>query len=207
MPRRKKNGLFKTAGFSLIELMVSLLIMLVLLAIAIPGFSRANRTYQLNASANQVAGIIKMTRLEAIRRNTPTTFQIQQTGTNWTAWTDSNKNGAVDATETQYLTSASGNLLAAAAVPSAANLTSALITALSISSVTVRSGTNNANVIFDSRGAVSFGAGAPAVYVFYIGNVTDTNAGFRAVVLLPSGITRVWTASSGSSTATWRRIS
>jgi hypothetical protein len=40
--------------------------------------------------------------------------------------------------------------------------------------------------------------------VFYIGSSTDPEFGFRAVILLPSGSTQIWTAPNGG---TWQQIS
>jgi hypothetical protein len=41
------------------------------------------------------------------------------------------------------------------------------------------------------------------MYVFYVGNANDPDSGYRAVVLLPSGSTQIWTAPSGGP---WRKV-
>jgi len=55
------------------------------------------------------------------------------------------------------------------------------------------SGVNGGAITFDTRGAVS----GLAAYVFYVGSDIDPEFGYRAVVLLPSGSTQIWTAPNG----------
>ena len=65
----------------------------------------------------------------------------------------------------------------------------------------------NGSITFDARGAIRQGIGGPvanSVYVFYVGNANGPEAGYRAVVLLPSGSTQIWSAPSGGP---WRQVS
>jgi hypothetical protein len=48
-----------------------------------------------------------------------------------------------------------------------------------------------------------FAAPPQAIYVLYLGNTTYPDYGYRAVVLLPSGVTQVWSAPVGGP---WNRI-
>jgi hypothetical protein len=125
--------------------------------------------------------------------------QTKQTGVDWTAWTDSNGNGTLDPTEKQILITGGVTLLPASSVPSPAAIT----TALGIASLTTLSGAN-ASVQFDSRGAVNFGAAQTTVYAFYLGNPSDPGSGYRAVILLPSGVTQVWRCSAAG---IWHQVS
>jgi len=182
-----------------VELLASLAVIFIIAAVALPGFLRAYRDYQVNDRASQMAGILKFTRFEAIRRNTLLACQIKQTGANWTAWTDSNINGILDPTEKQILISGGVTLLPDTSVPSPA----AIRSALGVASLTTLSGTN-ASVQFDSRGAVNFGAAPTTVYAFYLGNPSDPSSSYRAVILLPSGVTQVWTSSAAGG---WHQVS
>jgi prepilin-type N-terminal cleavage/methylation domain-containing protein len=188
-------------GFSLTELVVSLAVLIILSAIAIPTLMRSYRTYQLSDAAARVAGIMKLTRFEAIRKNTQISCQVKQSGANWILWVDSNKNGTADAGEVQVVVTGSVTLLPSSSVPSPASIVAALGSASP--GLTTLSGTTTP-VTYDGRGAVVFAPNPPAVYVYYLGNTAIPDMGARAVVLLPSGIVQVWTASSGS---TWQRVS
>jgi prepilin-type N-terminal cleavage/methylation domain-containing protein len=176
-------------GFSLIEVVIALAVILILSAVALPAFVNAYRMYQLTDAATQFAGLLKFTRFEAIRLNTNVSCQIQQVAsvppvTN--AWADSlptPEDGVEDANEKQLLFSGAVNLVPAAAVPNAAGLAAAAgVPALA---------TNNV-ITFDRRGA----AKTALAYVFYLSNQNDPGAGARAVILLPSGSVQIWKADS-----------
>ena len=181
-------------GFSLVELVVSLAIVLILTAIALPSLTRSYRNYQLNDAVTRLAGMLKYTRFEAIRRNAPVSCQIQQIGGNWTVWADTTPNGNPDNTEQQLLLIDGAVLLPAAGLP----VSTPISTAVGAGSLTTLSGSNG-SVGFDARGAVS----PSATFVLYIGSATNPEFGYRAVVLLPSGVTQVWTAPSGGP---WVRV-
>lgn len=56
-------------GFTMLEMMVVVAILLLVMAIAIPNFTRALRRYQLESSARNVANLLLRARYEAIRSN------------------------------------------------------------------------------------------------------------------------------------------
>ncbi len=180
-------------GFSLVEVVIALAVILILSAVALPAFVNAYRTYQLTDAATQFAGLLKFTRFEAIRLNTNVNFQIQQTAsvppvTNM--WADSlpaPQDGVEDPSEKQLLFSGAVNLVPASAVSNAAGLAAAAgVPALATVPLA------NGIVTFDSRGAVN----PTQVYAFYLSNLNDPSVGARAVVLLPSGSIQIWKADS-----------
>ncbi|HXL21237.1 MAG TPA: GspH/FimT family pseudopilin [Candidatus Dormibacteraeota bacterium] len=189
----KRRGISR--GFSTLEVLVSLGVILILGAMVSPQIVRTLRTYQLNDKATRLAGLVKLTRFEAIRMNTKVSLGLVQAGGQWTVWKDTIANGAPDATEVQEVFGEPADLLAAAPNPAPI---AATVGTLNLS---VKSGANGA-IAFDARGAVDYGAGSPAVYVFYVGSATDPQVGYRAVVVLPSGATQVWTSTAAGD---WRR--
>jgi Tfp pilus assembly protein FimT len=180
-------------------LVVSLAITLVMAGMAISPITRTLKTYQLNSAANQLAGIIKFTRFEAIRRNTAIKCVNSQAGAYAEAniWADNDGDGVEGATEKQILLNPHATLVSAGVVPN----TSALAAAASIPTLTPISPGSDA-IKFDQRGAVV--ASPPAVYVFYLGN-TSPSGGFRAVIVLPSGSVQVWTYAGGTGNV-WQQI-
>jgi type II secretory pathway pseudopilin PulG len=180
----------------MVELAVSLIVLLILTAIAIPSLMRSFRTYQLNDAAARLSDIVKFTRFEAVRRNKPIKFLMQASGTGWLVGTDSNNNALIDTTEKQVLISGFATLLPAGAPPSSASILAKLGATASLDAS--KSGAAG-SITFDARGGV-----APLVaYVFYLGSATNPEFGYRAVILLPSGATQIWTAPNGG---TWQRI-
>src|SRR5207245_7895948 len=105
-------------GFSMVELAVSLTILMILSAIAIPSLMHSLRAYQLNDAAGRLSDMLKFTRFEAVRRNTQVNFLIRASGSNWVAGTDSNNSGAIDPIEKQTLIGGFATLLPSGTAPS-----------------------------------------------------------------------------------------
>jgi hypothetical protein len=189
----------------MVELAVSITILMILSAIAIPTMMNSFRAYQLNDAAARVSDLLKLTRFEAVRKNTPISFLLQQNGTAWIVGIDSNKNANIDPGERQEVITGFATLLPATGLPSPGPIT----TSLGVASLNTLSG-NPGAVTFDARGGVRVG-GVPTtnVDVIYIGSTTDGTTpdpqfGFRAVVVLPAGGTQVWNAAPSG---VWQRIS
>ena len=203
-PRTRRS---RIAGFSMVEMAVSLTVLMILTAIAIPSLMRSFRTYQLNDAAARLSDMLKFTRFEAVRRNSLEYFKINNpSGTGWVVWTTSSgSNTSPLVTEKQLLITGIVTLLPAGGSPgppSSSSITAVLCLVASpcpVTTLTTLSGANN-SVSFDARGAVS----PLAADVFYLGSATNPEFGYRAVILLPSGATQIWTAPAGG---TWQRLS
>lgn len=193
-------------GFSLVELLVSVIILVILAAIAVPTLMRAYRSYQLGDAASRLSGMMKTTRFAAIQRNTRINCMVQQNGASWTVWTDLNGDSTAESTEPQILIGGMVQMLGAGSVPPP----DAIVTALGTASPAINVlSPGNQGVWYDQRGARAFGTppsftGPASVDVFYLGNTSIADFGFRAIVLLPSGTVQVWSADPGGP---WQRIS
>jgi len=182
----------RARGFSLTELVVAMAVALVLIGIGMPYFLRAYHAYQLTNAAQQFADILRLTRYEAIRLNKNVNCVIKPSAdAGYTiAFADSNGNGSQDATEKMILLGTGGNLVDGGGVTGAGTL---LATA-NVTSLPAYPTPGNATIPFDSRGAVIVGGVITTkVNVFYLGSSIGPEAGFRAVLLMPSGSIQVWT--------------
>jgi type IV fimbrial biogenesis protein FimT len=70
-------------GFTLVELMVTLAVMLVLLVIATPSFFALRQRMVLAATGEQVFGLWQQARLEAAKRNSMVKFGLYTSGGNY----------------------------------------------------------------------------------------------------------------------------
>jgi Tfp pilus assembly protein FimT len=189
----------RAGGLSVVELVIAMAIILIVSAVAIPSLTKTVRSYQLHDAANQVAGIVKFTRYEAIRLNSPVRCQNRQAAANGPAniWADNIADAVEQPTEKQIFLGSTATLQPVGAVPN----TAALATAVGAGALTVVNPISG-NITFDQRGAVI----PPAIYVLYVGNTTPPDNGFRAVIVLPSGSVQVWTYAGGA-TNVWQQIS
>jgi prepilin-type N-terminal cleavage/methylation domain-containing protein len=185
-----QSASWREYGFSLTELVVTLAVALILMAIGLPSFLRAYHSYLLTNSASQMADILRLTRYDAIRLNKQVNCQVQQTyggdPTLTLVWADSNQNGVQDTGEKMILLGPSGNLVDGSSIPG----TSAMLSQ-AVSGVSPATPSPTGSVItFDARGAVT----PQNVNVFYLGSGIAPEAGYRAVLLMPAGSIQIWTA-------------
>jgi Tfp pilus assembly protein FimT len=189
-------------GFSLTELVVTMAVAMVLMGIGMPYFLRAYHAYQLTNAAEQLSDILRLTRYEAIRLNKPVSCQIQPDAGDPTitdAFADNNGSLTPDPTEKIVLLGMGGNL-AGGAIPG----TSGMLTAANVTSGTTVVAPGTSAVQFDARGAVTVaGAITNSVYVFYLASPVAPEAGYRAVLLIPSGSIQIWT---GDVNGNWAQL-
>lgn len=171
----------------MIELLVSICVMFILTALAIPSLMRSLRTYQLNSAAASVSDIMKYTRFEAVRQNKKVSFLLAPGAAGWIVWTGPPTDTAPAPTEKQLPIAGFASLVTAGFPAGPTIAGSGALNMLSGSVCTP------ACFSFDARGAVSNLQG----YVIYIGGINDPDTSYRAVVLLPSGSTQVWSAPAG----------
>ncbi|HEY0680791.1 MAG TPA: GspH/FimT family pseudopilin [Steroidobacter sp.] len=69
-------------GFTLIEAMVAIAVVLVLTAIAVPSFKNASAGSELRSAATDLVASAHLARSEAIKRNTPVTMCVSSDGEN-----------------------------------------------------------------------------------------------------------------------------
>jgi type IV fimbrial biogenesis protein FimT len=81
-----RRGLSRTlSGFTLVELMVTIAVVAVLLAIAVPSFNNATLGGKLSSYANNFVASAHLARSEAIKRNAAVTLCVSTNGTSCAA--------------------------------------------------------------------------------------------------------------------------
>jgi prepilin-type N-terminal cleavage/methylation domain-containing protein len=178
------------SGFSTIELLVTILIMLVIAAIAIPNFMRQITLYKSASTARSISDLIQRTRYEAIKRNTKVTCHFALGATS-NAWIDINGTGVLANNDPKVIYPAP-MLSTGSALPGTASMNFPTVTAVAAAGT----------ITFDSRGAVDYTGvpGGQTVWVLYFTYNNDANYGAKAVTVEPMGRTKVWTANPGTST-------
>lgn len=92
-------------GFTLVELMITLAVLAILVAVAFPSFRETLRSNRVATTSNELLASISLARSEAVRGTRGAGLCTSATGTScgggwndgWMVWTDVNGNGAFDA--------------------------------------------------------------------------------------------------------------
>lgn len=179
----------ETKGFSLIELMVVVGVMMVIGAFAAPSVLRSLRTYRLNETTREVANMLQQTRYQAISLNRtapPLSCRLGNIGTRITVYVDLNNNTRWDPNEPVAIMP-SDLQFSTAGAPSTASM--------NLGATTFPAGA----ISFNARGTVSFPVGVvPATLVVILTYPNQPTYGFRAISVTPVGKTKIWSADSGA---------
>jgi type IV fimbrial biogenesis protein FimT len=93
----------KQSGFTIMELLLTLLIVGILAGIGLPSFNNLIASNKMSSNANEIVGAFNLARSEATQRGTNVNIGSISGGTDWTSgfriWLDGNDNDAYDAGE------------------------------------------------------------------------------------------------------------
>ncbi|MCP3661179.1 MAG: prepilin-type N-terminal cleavage/methylation domain-containing protein, partial [Gammaproteobacteria bacterium] len=73
----------RVKGFTLVELMITILILAILLGFAVPSFQAMMRNNAVVAASNQLLGALLLARSEAVKREAPVTVTFPATADGW----------------------------------------------------------------------------------------------------------------------------
>src|SRR5215467_4398212 len=101
----KSRGMCRSrvAGYSLVEMVMTLAIGLILAAITLPTLIGAIQGYRLSSAAQQAASLIDLARYTAIRRNKVTAIQETVQNGNTVLFIDLKGNGQLDPSDPMML--------------------------------------------------------------------------------------------------------
>ena len=180
----------RVAGYSLVEMMMTLAIALILLSVAMPMMIGAIQGYRLNSAAQQVSNFVDLARYTAIRNNKTVIVQSGVIAGRVTLYMDFDGNNQMGPNEPRII------------LPSdivIANTDSLLPDRNSFALRNLKDFGNQ--ITFDSRGVLNFAGGiAPTPYFLALGFSTQVGSGYRAVTVTQMGQTKTW---KGPASGTW----
>lgn len=189
--RKMRQRRTREAGFSLVELGITLIVMLIIMAIALPRLMSGWNAYRLTSAASSVAGLLQRARFEAIHKNANVSVLGQPVGGVFTFGIDENGNGLIDPSEPQIQLPGPATLINAGIAPGPVSMGPSYAAA-------AVPPTNS--VAFDPRGTVVPIPGTPPPYIAYFGITNQPQYGFRAITITAMGQVKTWVASQNS---TW----
>jgi prepilin-type N-terminal cleavage/methylation domain-containing protein len=189
-------------GFSLIELVIVVAIILLISAMAIPQIQRVQTRYKLDTSGHAIAGLLQQARLQAVRSNQPAYAQFDP-GTPNLMYVNNDK--------TAY---AAGNGESVVATNGTVTLKTTNVNALDLGQLNVYLGVGTGSIKvetpgtpvgFNARGLPCLGAANPAVCQQTDGSqipaflllMTTGQGDWEAVTVTAAGRTRAWQMAKG----------
>ncbi len=181
----------KQKGFSQVELLIAVGIILILTVMSLPSLMNGMAVYRLNSAAHNIASQIQGARFRAIRNNSTQSFLVTATRSG----IDNNINGNLtDSQDIAYPFSSGVNIATCSAAPVA-------------SSSDIGPGTSGINgIAFTPRGTLrpvttsgtpDFSTAFPSSGVFIC--LSNGPKLFAAVTVSPAGQVRTWRSKNGSS--------
>lgn len=177
-------------GFSMIELVVVVAMIMVLSAIGLPSINNSLAVYKLNAASTSLQNLIEQARFNAVRRNAR--VSLRQTLINGQAafYVDILDNSVYVNTDPTYV------------VPTTVQIAPSVAPAASTTGLPNTAALGGGCISFNSRGVVDYttcGGGVQSVWFISLG-LTNNIGGYRAITLTPMGQAKSWTAPAGG---TW----
>ncbi len=98
----------RNSGFTLVELMVTLAVAAIVVAIVVPNFENAVNNNRLYTNSNDFLAVLALARSEAVKQRAAVTLCVSSNGSScnvstnnweqgWLVFTDANANGSLDA--------------------------------------------------------------------------------------------------------------
>lgn len=186
---REKQGTRREYGFSLIELMVVMMIIMVVSAIAVPTIMNTVADVRLRSSAGTLQGQIQQLRMRAVRDNKPYSARMTTQAGTILIYIDTDGDGAYDANEPQVglsrdvTVASSGN----PSMPSGTLNTSGWV-----------NGTTSTAMWMNARGlpcdtSVNAACNTNKGYIFYLSQQrTTSTTAWAAVSVTPAGRIKTW---------------
>jgi type II secretory pathway pseudopilin PulG len=198
-PKRNYVRRDRTGGFSIIELLIVLFVVMVIAAIAIPNILLAVSNIRLRASAGDLAGLMQQARILAAKNNTTYPVRYTTTGGAQIAYVDLNGNSTFSTGEP--VMQFSGTAAPASGAPSGSG---GQPSAYVLAGDTGSGSYDNTNILgytgrglpcnYDTSTTPATCSTPPAKYfVYYITDTRVGRAGWAAVVVTKGGRAKIVT--------------
>ena len=181
-------------GFSAIEVVVVVAVIVILSAVAIPSFINSSRIYRLNSATTSVQNLFELGRMNAVRRNKKISVNRDVVGGRTRLFVDLAGTGAYVNTDPSFLLPADMQLNPSGAPASS---TTGLTNMQTLGTTGCIGFDSRGTVAYGTVGASTCGTAGTAVNWFVSVGLTTSTSWFRAVTVTPMGQAKAWTGSYG----------
>lgn len=185
-------------GFSLVELLIICIVLVIISALAIPNIAQIVNNYKLDAAGHSVAGLLQQARMQGVKTNLPA-YAITTNGSPNTAFVTNSPNAGYAVGNPEAVLSS----VITFQPPSSNSFHSQLDTYLGGGTPLV-----NQVIGFNARGLPCTAGANPTVCTAYAGGFEwfmQSSAGWEAVTVTPAGRIKSWRLSNQSGgTYTWQ---
>jgi type II secretory pathway pseudopilin PulG len=200
--RRTSRASRVAGGFSLLELLIVVAIVIIIAATAIPSFLTAYYNTRLKSAVSDVSGFMQTARIRAARQNATYTIQYRPTGATEEAYLDLNNNqqwdlGEPELTFAPSVTPAAGAPTGAGGTPTPYVLVGDTAGVTYDNATTLGYSTRGLPCAYVPVGGIC-NTPAAGYFVYYFKDRRTTNTGWGAVVVTRAGRTKtvVWNGTS-----------
>ena len=205
---RRKRSHKRCEGFSVVELMIVVVIVLIVAGISVPRFLTVIHNARLQGAASDFGGLLQKARIRAVQDDTYYATYFTSSGNLLEAYVDTKKTGILDATVDPIIAMSSEvTLVAASGAPNTSALQGLFLP--TSSTLTVNDGASSSSpIIFNSRGlpctSISVSGGTlcsssstytTAYWVFFKDSYTNV---WEGVTISPAGRIQKWRAVGSS---------
>jgi prepilin-type N-terminal cleavage/methylation domain-containing protein len=180
------------SGFSLIELMIVCVVMLIIAALAIPNIFRTYQNYQLDAAGHSVSSLLQQARMQAVKTNQPVYVNATATVPNMAFITDKPGNAYASGNPDVAISTA----LSFQPPPTTSSFSTQLDTYLNAGATGVAPQVGG-TIGFNARGLPCVAGANPAVCNLPAGTsgfewFMQSNGGWEAITVSSSGRIKSW---------------
>ena len=192
-PLHVKRFLEPHKGFTLIEIIITMTIMGILTAVAIPNFSKWKEKHEINGQAQKVYFDLMLARTTAVKNNNPVLVTFNTTSHTYTVHDDTDSDGVQDSGEAVKSVGLENDINFAYNTGINDEDGNAVSAAVSFGGSTI--------VTFDSRGQSS---SSGSVFLLHTSDIGSTNDRARYIsVLQATGAVDYWVY-DGNISPTWK---
>jgi prepilin-type N-terminal cleavage/methylation domain-containing protein len=188
------NRFTASSGFSLIELLVVMAVMLVVAAFAVPSLTNTMDAYRVRSAMNDISGLTQRCRVQSLRKNTSERMYVKTTGGMVQLFCQdiATGTGVVQSTDPQI------SLLKQFSIPGTPTGGPTQLTGTTMWGSANAAFAVDSDPYFSSRGlpcaAVGVGTACSTItgYVYYVKYTTRNSARWAALSISPAGRVQNW---------------